>query len=171
MEQIEQRTPTGAAGAIVRGSYRYLLWREWNPSRPRLLWILLNPSLADAATDDPTLRRCVAFSRLWGYGRLEIVNLLPYRSPYPSDLLHAADPGGPENDQFIANASQRASAVLLAWGHRGRYLRRDQVVLALLARHQMLAPQCFGLTKAGCPRHPLYVKATVALTPFPQADA
>ena len=172
MEQIDQHhlvAPTGAAGAIVRGCYRYLLWREWDANRSRLLWILLNPSLADAATEDPTLGRCVAFSRLWGYGGLEIVNLFAYRSPYPSDLLHAADPVGPENDQFISDAAQRASGVLLAWGQRGRYLQRDRAVLALFAGQQMLAPQCLGLTKVGCPRHPLYVKSTTPPTPLPQA--
>ncbi len=48
-------------GAILSGRYRYLLWRTWDETCPRLLWVLLNPSKADEQTDDPTLRRCSRF--------------------------------------------------------------------------------------------------------------
>lgn len=64
-----------STGAVIDGSYRYSLWRKWNPEQPHLLWILLNPLTAGANTDDPTLRRCLAFSRTWSFGSLEIVNL------------------------------------------------------------------------------------------------
>ncbi|WP_030186512.1 DUF1643 domain-containing protein, partial [Streptomyces capuensis] len=38
--------------------YRYLLTRVWDPSRPLLVYLMLNPSTADATTADPTIRRC-----------------------------------------------------------------------------------------------------------------
>ena len=69
-------------GAVVVGPYRYLLWREWNAKLPRLLWILLNPSTADERVDDPTLRRVLGFSRSYGFGGLEVVNLFALRSPH-----------------------------------------------------------------------------------------
>jgi hypothetical protein len=33
-----------------------------------VMFIGLNPSIADGETDDPTIRRCKAFVRSWGYG-------------------------------------------------------------------------------------------------------
>jgi len=68
-------------GALMVGDYRYHLWRTWDETRPRLLWVMLNPSTADGETDDPTVRRCIGFSKGWGYGSIEIVNLFAYRPP------------------------------------------------------------------------------------------
>ncbi len=60
-------------------TYRYLLWRTWDESLPRLLWVLLNPSTADAEIADPTLSACIGFSQELRYGGLEIVNLFAYQ--------------------------------------------------------------------------------------------
>ena len=47
--------------------YRYWLEREVAPGLPGILdFICLNPSTADAETDDPTVRRMVGFARQWG---------------------------------------------------------------------------------------------------------
>ena len=101
-------------GAIIVGEYRYLLWRTWDVSRPRLLWVLLNPSTADGRTDDPTLRRSISFSRDWQYGGLEIVNLFALRSRHPRDLFMAADPVGNKNDQYLVAAVTRDVDIVLA---------------------------------------------------------
>lgn len=71
------------------GKYRYSLVREWNPDLPRALFVMLNGSTADATQDDPTLRRCIGFSRAWGYGSLEVVNLFGYRTTFPQELKQA----------------------------------------------------------------------------------
>lgn len=39
------------------GTYRYTLERWWDRTRKPLVFFLLNPSTADASTDDRTLRR------------------------------------------------------------------------------------------------------------------
>jgi hypothetical protein len=50
------------------GQYRYLLGREWEPSKGRVVFVMLNPSIADEKQDDPTLRKCVEFAKGGGSG-------------------------------------------------------------------------------------------------------
>lgn len=71
--------------------YRYALWRRWG-SGDYAMFIGLNPSTADEANDDPTVRRCIAFAKTWGYGALCMANLFAYRSPHPEDLRKACAP-------------------------------------------------------------------------------
>src|ERR1019366_833740 len=87
--------------ARIDRPYRYSLWRRVGESRRRVLFVMLNPSTADAIVDDPTIRRCMGFARTWGFGELEVCNLFAYRSPCPSALLRAADPVGPSNDRAL----------------------------------------------------------------------
>jgi hypothetical protein len=158
--------PAQDKGAIIEGAYRYCLWRTWDASLPRALWILLNPSTADERIDDSTLRRCKAFSASWRFGGLEIVNLFALRTPYPHDLYLVADPVGSANDRHIIAAARRATCIILAWGAHGSYRQRDQAVLALLAAHTTLAPCCLGVTRSYSPRHPLYIARNKQPFPF-----
>lgn len=146
------------------GRYRYLLGRLWDPGRPRLLAIMLNPSAADAERDDPTIRRVTAFARAWGFGALETANLFAFRTHSPEILRKAPDPVGPDNDRRLRAAARRAGAILVAWGNEGRLLGRDEAVLALLAGQRL---HCLGVNRTGAPRHPLYAPAGARLRPFP----
>ena len=38
--------------------YRYRLWRTWDSSKKPLVMVMLNPSIADAEQNDPTVERC-----------------------------------------------------------------------------------------------------------------
>lgn len=81
------------------GTFRYDLGRVWDPGNPRrVLWVMLNPSTADADVDDPAIRRCVAFSKREGAGGLTVTNLFAFRASNPAALVDASDPVGPEND-------------------------------------------------------------------------
>ncbi|MCA9774331.1 MAG: DUF1643 domain-containing protein, partial [Myxococcales bacterium] len=116
------------------GTYRYGLIRLWDAARPRALFIMLNPSTADAEREDPTIRRCIGFARTWGFGSMEAVNLFAYRTTDPARLpLHPA-PIGPANDAAIARAAGRAGTIVLAWGHHGAGAARAADVLRLLER-------------------------------------
>jgi hypothetical protein len=137
------------------GVYRYHLWRVWDEDAPRVAFVMLNPSTADARQDDPTLRRCLGFARAWGYGTLDVVNLFALRATDPNALRHALDPIGPDNDIYIQDVTRRADLVVAAWGNRGILHNRDRQIGRLLAGLPIL---CLGLTDQGHPRHPLYVK-------------
>lgn len=146
-------------------AYRYRLTRVWDRG-PRVAFILLNPSTANAHVDDPTIRRCIGFARSWGYSGVEVVNLFAYRTPSPSALRSVADPIGPDNDTHILAVAAEAEAIVLSWGNHGAYLSRAQAVLPLLSACGNL--YTFGLTASGQPRHPLYLPASqprLAFTP------
>lgn len=153
-------------GAHIEGCYRYCLWRTVNPAaRPRrLLFVMLNPSTADAEVDDPTLRRCMGFASLWGYRSLEVCNLFAYRATDPKILARVAAPVGPDNDVHLIAAAARAESIVAAWGTRGALRERAREVVALLTRTRSLL--CLGLTRDGTPRHPLYVRSDAERQPF-----
>ena len=146
-------------GAVITGDYRYLLWREWNTQGKTVSFIMLNPSRADAETNDPTITRCINFAQSWGYGRLEVVNLFAYRTPDPSLLKQAIEPIGRDNHSFILESVEKSSRVILAWGNHGTWQQQDLFILELLKNYNHL--YCFGTTKKGCPRHPLYLRSSI----------
>ena len=145
-------------GALITGDYRYRLWREWNSNSKTVSFIMLNPSRADAQINDPTITRCINFAQSWGYGRLEVVNLFAYRTSKPSLLKQAAEPIGEDNDRYILESVEGSERVILAWGNHGRWRKQDLYVLQLLKTYKHL--YSLGITKKGCPRHPLYLHKT-----------
>ena len=138
------------------GTYRYALWRAWQPEAPRVLFIGLNPSTADDRMDDPTVRRCLGYARSWGYGSLAIANLFAYRSTNPAHLRTAEDPVGPLNDRWLQDLARESDLVVAAWGDHGRFDQRWKEVAAMRAELY-----CLGMTKLGQPRHPLYLKKSL----------
>ena len=145
-------------GAIFdpAGVYRYLLWREWNLAQPRVAFIMLNPSTADAETNDATIHCCLKFAQSWGYGALEVVNLFALIATHPQQLKQTSiDPIGQECDRYLWDAAHRADQLIVAWGNWGQLHQRDQTVLNLLTPHYQI--YCVGKNRSGQPRHPLYL--------------
>lgn len=141
-------------------TFRYSLTREWG-SGPAVLFVGLNPSTADEATDDPTIRRCIGFARAWGFGRLEMANLFAFRATDPSDMRAASDPVGPDNDRHLRELATACQMAVAAWGASGTFRSRDVQVRVMLPRLHYLR-----LTKAGHPGHPLYLPAHLRPTPW-----
>lgn len=163
----EQDTLTGGATATFSPDrlYRYALTRRWADG-PYTMFIMLNPSTADAFTDDPTIRRCTGFARTWGSAGLLVVNLFGLRATNPADLVGHPDPVGPDNDTVIADAlSVPVDHVVAAWGDHRRLPERLPRIRELLAPAG-LRLTCLGTTKSGQPRHPLYIPAVTALTTY-----
>jgi hypothetical protein len=156
----------GAAGDTVLSRcrrFRYCLWRDAGVGNGKriVVFVGLNPSTADEARDDATVRRCRGFAQQWGYGRVCLVNLFAFRATKPSDLLRASDPIGPMNDRFIEKLAGIADLVVACWGNHGAAFDRAQEVLDLLP-----AFSCFGTTANGAPKHPLYVPYSEGLKRF-----
>jgi len=130
------------------GTYRYRLGRRWSAGGEVLLFVMLNPSTADADVDDATIRRCIKFAQAHGFNALEVVNLFAYRATDPKDLRRAGWPAGPDNDAHIAEAATAAAAVCLAWGSNVAGLERPQVVLPML-RALGARLLCLRITRSG----------------------
>lgn len=152
------------------GLYRYRLGRTWDPALPKMVWIMLNPSTADAEVDDPTIRRCMGFARREHCGGIEVLNLYALRATKPQGLTLQADPEGPCNCaawlEVLPDASVGAKTsgpVVAAWGASiPKGLPESRALDAIVS---VVTPQWYtlGLTKGGAPRHPLFVASTAPL--------
>lgn len=149
-------------------TYRWALRRIWLAGAPRLVFVGLNPSTADAQENDPTLCRLIDFARRWGYGSLSVVNLFAFRSSSPLALKKAADPIGPECDAWIRRELDHAEvdAVLVGWGVGGKLFGRSVEVRAMLARLEKARVVCLGTNGDGSPKHPLYLPTFARPVPF-----
>lgn len=155
------------------GLYRYRLDRWWGPESEgagstRLPFIMLNPSTADADVDDPTIRRCMGFARREGFHGITVVNLGAGRATNPDDWAAMDDPEGPENLAYLHDVAETAGHVVAAWGAHPHAVNLGTFVLRML-RHAAIPVLCLGTTKAGAPRHPLYVKGDQPLTAYRSA--
>ena len=68
------------------GKYRYELCREWHHRKPKVMFMMLNPSTADENSNDLTTIRCMNFAKKWGFGGIYIGNLYPFRAKSPKNL-------------------------------------------------------------------------------------
>ena len=134
--------------------YRYALWRTWDETLPKALFIGLNPSTADEVQDDPTIRRCIRYSRDWGYGGYIMGNIFGYRSTDPLALKKIKDPIGDKNNFWLKKLHKQASITIAAWGNHGNLLNRGKEVETFIDDLH-----CLKITKEGNPWHPLYLPA------------
>lgn len=153
------------------GQYRYLLWEQWDATKPMLTWCLFNPSKAGSSEEgqlvsDPTWRKGVGFSQRLGYGGQVFCNPFAFVSTDPKGLKAAGYPIGPENDRYIRKACRMGDGrVVCAWGALGRGLARPGEVLELV-RSLGYQPMALGFTADGHPRHPLMLAYDTPLEPI-----
>lgn len=149
---------------------RHRLWltRSWDPTLPRAAFVGINPSVASGTEDDPTIRRCVTFAQREGWGSFVMLNLLSCVSSEPDDCYRASLCHGPNHLAERARQLRDVAVVVACWGANGTGWRWE--VQSLLTG--LSAPiLCFGLTKAGQPRHPLYLRGDSPLVPYTQEPA
>lgn len=162
------------SGWILRGGalfsecerYRYTLTRRLTMQPDNVgRWcnfIMLNPSTASEALDDPTIRRCMRFTRDWGYDHLVVTNLFAWRDTNPSGIRRAVDPIGERNDKEIRAFAEAAhlsgGIVVCAWGTHGKFLNRGEAVAEMLSHLPLM---CIKRVGNNAPGHPLYLAANL----------
>lgn len=154
----------GFAGAHLSddGVYRYALWRRWDEGK-MLVFVMLNPSTADASKDDPTLKRCIGFAKSLGYPGVLVVNLFAFRATDPNRLLLAMDPVGPANRAALEGAVKHATTggpghVILGWGAHVRRMRGHAHGSLHTLNARSNTYYCLERTLSGSPAHPLYLR-------------
>jgi hypothetical protein len=145
----------GGAEFSPCGSYRFSLWRAWNPELPALAACGANPSTAGADEDDQTVTKLQGFAERWGFGSFLLVNPYQWIDTHQARLFSVPDPEGPDSDERIADAVA-GREVLVGWGDvlrpLPRWTTRRVRLLDALASAQTL--WCLGLTQSGEPHHP-----------------
>jgi hypothetical protein len=136
--------------------YRYALTRTWDTGGRKVLFVMLNPSTATEVQNDPTVERCERRARALGFGAFRVCNIFAYRATDPRDMRAQADPNGPGNDTAILEGADWADTVICAWGTHGAHHNRGAQVETLL-RETGKPLFHLGLSKAGHPKHPLYI--------------
>lgn len=150
--------------------YRYALTRCWaahdNAHPVTVIFIGLNPSIADETKDDPTIRKCTGFAKRWGAERLVMLNLFAWRDTNPKAMKIAAEPVGPLNDGQIREWANLVEVlhVVAAWGRHGQHRARDRAIEHLIVDRDRL--KCLRVNADGTPMHPLYVPYEQTLIPY-----
>lgn len=144
------------------GRFRYALTRRW-AAGPSALFIMLNPSTADANEDDPTIRRCIGFAQREGCGGLRVENLFAYRATEPDQMFYLGQEAIGATDRYIIEAVGKCDGPLIcAWGADKRARSRADCVVEYLTEGGAM-PMCLGRSKDGSPRHPLYLRKDAPL--------
>lgn len=133
--------------------YRYVLTREWDASKKRVLFIALNPSTATELANDPTVARMMNYAKDWGYGSASVCNVFGYRATDPRDMKAQSDPVGADNDALILGEVAKCEKVIACWGNHALHLGRSMELRPKLGKLYSL-----GVNANGEPKHPLYLK-------------
>lgn len=177
---------SGSAVISADGLYRYELRRYWPVQQSTwALWIMLNPSTADAFEDDQTIRTIMRLTQEWNaagvvsncFG-ISVANLYAWRATDPMELLEEyrrnglASIVGPDNDETLRCLIAGADTVMVAWGNGPFRLRempfhrRRAAAVCSMIREAGKVPQMLELTKAQMPRHPLYASKGMRPVPY-----
>jgi len=152
----------GSNGAIFSDcrNHRFVLWRIWDESLPKAMFIGLNPSTANEDKDDATIRRVIKFAKSWGYGGVYMLNLFTYVTAYPEELKTCQNPLLMA-DEFLKMYAKDSEKIIFAWG--SFYEAKERAIYVI-----KMFPSAYTLVrnKDGSPRHPLYVPGKTKLSLF-----
>ncbi|WP_250865629.1 DUF1643 domain-containing protein [Caballeronia sp. INSB1] len=156
------------------GAFRFRLERDVQMEGLTFAYFGVNPSTADATSDDATVRKWNGFTKVNGGRRFIVGNVSAFRATdvralgatlISPDQWHA-------NIEHLQRIIADADVLVPCWGNRSkapRHLRNDfDMVLAMLqtsgkpVRH-------FGLTSSGDPKHPLMLAYATPLTEWTRA--
>jgi hypothetical protein len=135
--------------------YRYALWRVWDESKPKVMFIGLNPSTANETSNDNTITKVVKIAKNNGYGGVYMTNLFAWVTAYPEELKKCNNPLG-ENNYWLITISGMCKDVVFAWGNFKEAQERSKEVIENFS--MFIQPKCITQNKNGSPKHPLYCK-------------
>ena len=127
---------------------RYSLKREWDKSKNKILYIMLNPSFADDKDDDPTIRRLINFTKKFNSGGFLVGNIFTTITPNPKELDKSKGMSD-KNFEELIKLINKVDQIVYAWG--------NSVEEPQLLKKLVLSPKCFGKNINGTPKHPLYL--------------
>ena len=136
---------------------RYSLKREWDKSKNKILYIMLNPSFADDKDDDPTIRRLINFTKKFNYGGFLVGNIFTTITPNPKELDKSKGMSD-KNFEELIKLINKVDQIVYAWG--------SSIEEPQLLKKLVLSPKCFGKNVNGTPKHPLYVPSQTKLINF-----
>lgn len=136
---------------------RYSLNREWDKSKNKILYIMLNPSLADDKNDDPTIRRLINFTKKFNSGGFLVGNIFTTITPNPKELDKSKGMSD-KNFEELIKLINKVDQIVYAWG--------SSIEEPQLLKKLVLNPKCFGKNLNGTPKHPLYLPSQTKLINF-----
>lgn len=145
--------------------YRYSLTRRVSMGERAVLFVGLNPSTATAVKDDPTIRRCVGYTRDWGFDLYLMGNIMAFRSTDPKGLpVDSMAAVGPGNREALIALAARAELIVCAWGANRLGPAATEIAAMIMAFPHA---RCLGANKDGTPKHPLYLKRSLVPVALP----
>ena len=145
--------------------YRYTLTRKWGIMDKSLIITMMNPSTASESILDPTIRKVLQWSIIWGYDKLIVLNLFAYRSTEMKQIFQVSNPIGPDNDYHIIETleNNKLSLHIAAWGKKGNFLERDHQIRTFYT-NLGIPLHYLVLNSDGTPSHPLYLSKNTTPT-------
>ncbi|QEM41057.1 hypothetical protein [Pseudomonas phage vB_PaeM_RP7] len=143
------------------GKYRYRLDRGCSPpfeGSKVYAYFGVNPSTADASTDDATVRKWRGFTERNGGHRFIVGNVFCYRATDVKELRKVDDPFGPESVDYFQSILAEADILVPCWGSLSKlpkHLRGCPPQLLQWMLRSGKPVMCFGLTRCDQPKHPL----------------
>lgn len=150
------------------GLYRYRLERSFGDG-PTLMFVMVNPSTADARTDDQTIRKCIGFASRNGYGRIIVGNKFAFRATDVNKLREAGNPIGPDNDGYLREMMTEADCVVAGWGQLAKLPETLRARWKDIVRMSDAAGQrinAIGINADKHPKHPQMTGYNVPITPW-----
>ena len=146
----------GTAIFSLDHKYRYVLTRKWSDNGI-CLFIMLNPSTADAYKLDPTVKRAFKIAKRFRLGELVVLNIFAIKGSDPSVIKEHTDPVGKYNDYYLNYYCKKSKMIIVAWGNHGSYNNRSNDVKNILLRNKKEV-YCIDINISGEPKHPLYTR-------------
>jgi hypothetical protein len=154
-------TPESAAVFSVNRQYRYRLERTTSiaPHGRVAAFLMVNPSKADAQTNDQTITKVMGFASQLALRKVIVGNKFAHVATDITELRGVADPVGPDNDAHLERMMREAEVHIVAWGPLAKLppkLRNRWFDVVRIADRVGCQLMCLGPTaQDGHPRHPL----------------